>query len=112
MALKCKDKRDICMLKSVHNEEMQTVCDKKGGKKQEPKVWTDYNDAISSADFSDLYVVTYSMKRNSMKCYQKIFCHLLRPHSFQFVTFRKHGVKYTHIQFCVHTAHKLFQKYE
>jgi hypothetical protein len=31
MALKWKDKRDVHMLSSIHNEEMQTVRDKKGG---------------------------------------------------------------------------------
>jgi hypothetical protein len=34
MAPKWKDKRHVCMLSSIHSEEMQTVCDKKGGEKQ------------------------------------------------------------------------------
>jgi hypothetical protein len=30
MILKYRDKRDVCMLSSIHSEEMQTACDKKG----------------------------------------------------------------------------------
>jgi hypothetical protein len=29
MALKWKDKRDVCMLSSIHDDNMETVCDKK-----------------------------------------------------------------------------------
>jgi hypothetical protein len=69
MTLKWKDKRDVCMLSSIHDEEMWTVHDKKGGKKQKPKVYIDYNDAMGSVDLSDQYIVTYSMTRKRMKKY-------------------------------------------
>jgi hypothetical protein len=52
MALKWKDKRHVCMLSSIHNEEMQIVRDKKGGGKQQPKVCIDY-DTMGIADLSD-----------------------------------------------------------
>jgi hypothetical protein len=47
------------MLSSLHDEKMQTVCNKKGGQKQKLKVCTYYNDAMGSADVSDQYTVTY-----------------------------------------------------
>jgi hypothetical protein len=46
MALKWKDKRDVCMLISIHDDEMGTIHDKKCGSKQKPKVCNDYNDAM------------------------------------------------------------------
>jgi hypothetical protein len=78
MALKWTDKRYVFMLSSIHDEEMQTVRDKKGGDQQKPKVCIDYNDAMGGVDLSDQYIVTYSTTRKRMKKYfQKIFCHLL-----------------------------------
>jgi hypothetical protein len=47
--LKWKDKRDICMLSSIH-EEMQSVHDNKGSVKQMPKPRTSYN-AMGSLTF-------------------------------------------------------------
>jgi hypothetical protein len=113
MALKWKDKRDVCMLSSIHNEEMQTVRDRNGGEKQNPKVCINYSDAMGGVDLSDQYIVTYSMTRKRMKkYYQKIFRHLLDLTVFNsFVTFRKHGGKYTHLQFRMHVVQKLFEKY-
>jgi hypothetical protein len=78
MALIWKDKRDVCMLSSTHDEEMQTVRDKKGGEKQKLKVSINYNDAMGGADLSDQYIVTYSTTRKRIKkYYQKTFHQLL-----------------------------------
>jgi hypothetical protein len=52
MALKWKDKRDVCMLSSFYDDEMKTVCDKKGGSKQNPEVCIYYNDAVRGVDLS------------------------------------------------------------
>jgi hypothetical protein len=41
--LKWKDKRDICMLSSIHNEEMQSVHDNKGSVKEMLKLHIYYN---------------------------------------------------------------------
>jgi hypothetical protein len=113
MALKWKDKRDVCMPSSIHDEEMWNVCDKNGGEKEKPKVCFDYNDAMGSVDLSDQYIVTYSTTRKRMKkYYQKISRHLSDLMVFNlFVIFRKHGSKYTQLQFCMHTVQKLFEKY-
>jgi hypothetical protein len=56
MALKWKDKRDVCMLISTHDNEMGTVCDKKCGSKQKLEVCIDYKDAMVRADISDQYL--------------------------------------------------------
>jgi hypothetical protein len=50
MALKWKDKRDICMLNSIHNEEKRSVHDNKGSVKQTPKLRIYYN-AMGSLTF-------------------------------------------------------------
>jgi hypothetical protein len=56
MVLKWKDKRDVCMLISLHDDEMGTIHDKKCRLKQKPKVCTDYNDAMGGVDISDHYL--------------------------------------------------------
>jgi hypothetical protein len=96
----------------AEHEEMRNVHDKKGEEKQSPNVCIDYNGAMGSVDLSDQYTVTYSTRKRMKKYYQKIFRHSLDRTVFNpFVTFRKHGGKYTHLQFCMHTEQKLFQKY-
>jgi hypothetical protein len=46
MALKWKDKRNVCMLSSTHNDEVQTVHDKKGAEKQKSEVCIGYINAV------------------------------------------------------------------
>lgn len=78
MVLKWKDKREVCMLSSIHYASMKTVKDRKGGTKLKPQVSIDYNDAMGGVDLSDQYMITYSTARKRMKkYYQKIFRHLL-----------------------------------
>jgi hypothetical protein len=55
MVLKLKDKTDVCMLISIHEDETGTIHDKKCGFKQKPKVCTNYNDAMGGAD---IYLIT------------------------------------------------------
>jgi hypothetical protein len=52
-ALKWKEKRDVWMLISLHDDEMGTIHDKKCGLKQRPKVCTDYNDAMGGVCIVD-----------------------------------------------------------
>jgi hypothetical protein len=40
-------------------------------------VCIDDNDVVGRIDFSDQYIVIYSMTRRRMKDYNEIFCHLL-----------------------------------
>jgi aryl-phospho-beta-D-glucosidase BglC (GH1 family) len=56
MTLKWKDKRDVYMLISIHDDEIGTIHDKKCGLKQKPEVCTDYNDAMTEVDISDHYL--------------------------------------------------------
>jgi hypothetical protein len=51
MTLNWNDERDVSMLSSMYNEEMQAACDKKGGEKQKPKVCTEYNNAMELLTF-------------------------------------------------------------
>jgi hypothetical protein len=56
MALKWKDKRDVCMLISIQDDEMGTIYDKKCELKQKPSGCNDYNDAMGGVDISDHYL--------------------------------------------------------
>ena len=63
MVLKWKDKRDVCMISSIHDGEMKKVNVKGGGTKEEPVVCIEYNDAMGGVDLSDQCIVSYSAAR-------------------------------------------------
>ena len=113
MALKWRDKRDICMLSSVHDAEMQTVPVRGGGTKDKPIVCVEYNDAMGGVDLSDQYVISYSTTRKRLKkYYHKIFRHLLDIAVFNsYVIYKKHGGNNTHLQFRLQLIEKLIEKY-
>ena len=113
MALKWRDKREVCMLSSIHDASVVLVPDRKGGMKSKPKVCTEYNDAMGGVDLSDQYMVSYSSARKRMKkYYQKIFRHLLDLTVFNsYIIYRQQGGKFTHLQFRLHLIGKLIEKY-
>lgn len=113
MALKWKDKRDVCMLSSIHDAEMRTVVNKKGETKEKPVVCIEYNDSMGGVDLSDQCIVPYSTARKRMKkYYHKIFRHLLDITMFNsFVIYKKHDGKFTQLQFRIQIVQKLFHRY-
>jgi hypothetical protein len=81
LPLKCTVKRDFCLLSSIHDEEMQTVCDRKSGGKQKLSVCIDNSDAMGS-----IYLCGIQHVRKRMKYYhQKVFHHLLDLMVFSFL---------------------------
>jgi hypothetical protein len=55
MALRWKDKIDVSMLSSIHDNGIEAVHDK-CGLKQKPKVCIDYTDTVGGIDISAQYL--------------------------------------------------------
>jgi hypothetical protein len=60
MALKRKDKRDVCLLSSIHNED---VHNKKEEEKRQPAACINFSNMVGIIDLSDQYIVMYSTAR-------------------------------------------------
>jgi hypothetical protein len=84
MALKWKDKRDVYMIISIHDDEMGTIHDKKCGLKQKPKVCIAYNDAMEEL----IHLITICDVQYNEKKAEEIsdLPPLLRFYSFQLIS--------------------------
>jgi len=78
MALRWKDKKDVCVMSTVHNA-ASTVVKTKGGKDvQKPNAVLDYNHTMGGVDKADQELTFYPVMRKQQKrYYKKIFRHLL-----------------------------------
>ncbi|XP_068115954.1 piggyBac transposable element-derived protein 4-like [Hyperolius riggenbachi] len=73
LALRWRDKKDVCLLSRVHDT--STVPTKtRGGKEiQKPQVVVDYNQTMGGVDRADQAVTFYPAVRKQQKYYKKIF---------------------------------------
>lgn len=77
MVLKWKDKKDVLMLSSIHNDE-RTMIENRGRRQEKPNVILDYNKNMGGVDLGDGIIVAYTAARNRIKkFYKKIFLRLL-----------------------------------
>lgn len=80
LALKWRDKKDVFMLSTFHNNEFVST-GKKNYKTQEfinkPKCIVDYNHSMGAVDKCDMVISSIQSIRKSMKWYKKYFFHLL-----------------------------------
>ncbi|KAG5863717.1 hypothetical protein JTB14_034448 [Gonioctena quinquepunctata] len=77
LALKWKDKRDILMLTSIHNNEMRCLKNSRGENILKPAAIVDYNQNIGGVDKTDMLLSTTETVRKCIKWYKKVFFHLL-----------------------------------
>jgi len=78
LALRWRDKKDICLLSTVHNATSSTVKTKGGKDVQKPNVIVDYNHTMGGVDKADQELTFYPIMRKQQKrYYKKIFRHLL-----------------------------------
>uniref|UniRef100_H2ZJ97 Uncharacterized protein n=1 Tax=Ciona savignyi TaxID=51511 RepID=H2ZJ97_CIOSA len=80
MALKWRDKRDVLMLSTIHNNERSDVSvHTPGGRrlKSKPVVVQDYNKNMVGVDHHDQMMAYYGFSKKSMKWYKKLFFHLI-----------------------------------
>lgn len=62
MVLRWKDKKEVTLLSTVHNSEMQTV-EKRGISVRKPKIVVDYNDTMGGVDRVDQHLADYPIPR-------------------------------------------------
>ena len=74
--MKFKDKRDVLMLTTIHNEEM--VPGRRLAAHHKPRCIADYNKYMGGVDRTDQLMQPYDMARKSLKWYKKVACHFLQ----------------------------------
>ena len=103
MVMKWRDKKDICLLSTVHNPEKVRTdkIGKDGNNIVKPKVVVDYNDTMGGVDRLDQHLHDYPVTRKrGKKYYKKIFFHLLDISIYNaFVLYQKDGGKKHHLDF-------------
>nr|XP_039261358.1 piggyBac transposable element-derived protein 4-like [Styela clava] len=98
LALKWKDKKDVIMLSTVHNDAMTTVSVRApGGRKDKlkPVIVDDYNRHMGGVDKSDQMLSYYGTNRKTVKWYIKMFFHLI---NLAIVNSQKYTIFYRQIQ--------------
>ncbi|KAJ8941651.1 hypothetical protein NQ314_010295 [Rhamnusium bicolor] len=66
IVMKWRDKRDVCLISTVHNIETQEVATKSGPKVQ-PKAVIDYNHTMGGVSRVDQHLADYSLSRKRGK---------------------------------------------
>ena len=78
MALKWKDKKDVCLMSTVHNAASSVVKTKGGKEVLKPNLVLDYNHTMGGVDKADQELTYFPVMRKQQKrYYKKIFRHLL-----------------------------------
>jgi len=119
MAIRWKDKKDVCVMSTVHNAASLLVKTKGGKDVQKPNVVIDYNNTMGGADKADQELMFYPVMRKQQKLYyKKIFRHLLEQCLWNayvlFVQNNAHATpkkKVEHADFVWMTVDRIFQEY-
>lgn len=77
LALKWKDKREVIMLTTMHSAQITTFQNKRGQEVKKPVCIREYNMNMGAVDRCDMLYSSTETVRKSIKCYKKIFFHLL-----------------------------------
>ncbi|XP_068089513.1 piggyBac transposable element-derived protein 4-like [Hyperolius riggenbachi] len=78
MALRWKDKKDVSVLSTVHNNDTAAAKNRAGKTIQKPQVILDYNQTMGGVDRADQCITFYPVVRKQQrKYYKKIFRHLV-----------------------------------
>ena len=79
LAVRRRDKRDVCMLSTYHKGIMcdSGKTDRQGNVIQKPDVVLEYNNVMGAVDKVDQMLEPYAVQRKGVKWYIKLFEHLL-----------------------------------
>ncbi|XP_068122221.1 piggyBac transposable element-derived protein 4-like [Hyperolius riggenbachi] len=78
LALRWRDKKDVCLLSTVHDTSTVPTKTRAGKEIQKPQVVVDYNLTMGGVDRADQAVTFYpAVRKQQKKYYKKIFRHLL-----------------------------------
>lgn len=97
LAMKFKDKRDVPVLTTIHNEEMTPG---RNAAHEKPKCIVDHNKYIGGVERTNQLLQPYEIARESLKWYEKIAFHLLQLALLKcFLAFKKNGGQKYFLQF-------------
>ncbi|XP_068117048.1 piggyBac transposable element-derived protein 4-like [Hyperolius riggenbachi] len=93
LALRWRDKKDVCLMSTVHNTATVTVHTRGGKEVVKPQLVLDYNNTMGGVDKSDQETTFYpAMRKQQKKYYKKIFRHLLEQCLWNsYVLFKKYS---------------------
>ena len=113
MLLKWKDKKDVCVLSTMHDASMMSVRSRRGQEKEKPKAVADYNMNMGGVDLSDNLLCHFSTARNRMKkYYRKVFRHMLDMSILNsYITYKNLGGKVVRREFILRLSESLITKY-
>ena len=78
LALRWRDKKDVCLMSTIHNTATVMVHTKGGKDVLKPQLALDYNNTMGGVDRADQAMTFYpAMRKQQKKYYKKIFRHLL-----------------------------------
>ena len=92
MIMKWKDKRDVIVISTFHNDSMEDVITRQGVL-QKPSVILDYNKNMGGVNRHDGQLQSYKLAQECLKkYYQKMFCCLLNVVCLNaFIIYKKKG---------------------
>lgn len=97
LAMKFKDKRDVPMLTTIHNEEMTPG---RNAAHEKPKCIVNHNKYIGGVERTNQLLQPYEIARESLKWYEKIAFHFLQLALLKcFLAFKKNGGQKYFLQF-------------
>ena len=116
MALRWKDKKDVCILSTVHNASCSVAKTKAGKDVNKLNAVLDHNHTMGGVDKTDHEMTFYPITRKQQKrYYKKIFRHLLEQCMWNaFVLFRQHSDNATpteHASFVSMTVDRIFAEH-
>nr|XP_012151874.1 PREDICTED: piggyBac transposable element-derived protein 4-like isoform X1 [Megachile rotundata] len=78
LAIRWKDKKDVCLMSSIHDTSMVSFKNKKNEDILKPKIVSDYNLTMGGVDRCDQEISFHpTIRKRQKKYYKKIFLHLL-----------------------------------
>nr|CAH7735314.1 unnamed protein product [Callosobruchus chinensis] len=112
MIMKWKDKKDVIMISSIHDNKIVEI-EKRGKIIKKPEVVLSYNKDMGGVDLSDNFLHFYSLDRTHLKkYYKKIFFHLLNITILNtYILYKQSGGKKTRLNFTIELAEELIKKY-
>ena len=113
VVLKWKDKRDVCVLSTLHDDSMENVKSKRGHEKCKPKAVANYNSHMGGVDLADNLMVHFSTARNRLKkYYKKVFRHMLDMSLLNsYITYKAFGGKVSRREFILRLSEKILATY-
>ncbi|XP_068227913.1 piggyBac transposable element-derived protein 4-like [Palaemon carinicauda] len=113
MVLKWKDKKDVCVLSTMHGDSMIKVKSRRGKEMYKLKAVADYDENMGGVDLSDNLLVHFSTARNRLKkYYKKVFRHLLDLSILNcYITYRALGGRVVRREFILRISERLIIKY-